>query len=481
MSDSCKQPIPQAPQGPSGILGFDLRGYPPLIPQITPIRRMPSERDRAAAAAAERDRKQRINAETFVAQGAWSAQRERHGANPVALAVLDLHEPQAGTSFKHVVCSTCLSDENSQEATPDPWPCATFTAVSTAGHEPGTGQCPQAATLPAPPALPYTDEEGHPQVRRSPTGCLIVVHDASGYDELYHWKIVHKTCSLRDRHSHLNWAPGTLLRDDAVSTWLPLSTGADGQSAARQIQEARDAAAKATEDARAELKATRKTITAANQANGKLAEQVGGLRERLSAANQTIHSLRAAGKPRPATVAAARAPSMAAGGPVPAQATYLVGADGNGGREHFVPYAAMNSGVLGAQAVVPCVHTFGEPETTGPGKSGARCTKCSAVLEIDLSRLEEGYRATPYVDWERIVREACNMAYGSVSLLPEVEQKRRELLRSVDALVPGCGISEPAPPRARRTRYSDACHQHANGTWIHRGGQPHTCPVHARG
>lgn len=79
--------------------------------------------EQRAAAQAEQNRRA---AEAFAdAQADWQATRDRLADNPQAVAVLDVHQPEAASGAPQ--CSLSESEEWGTE-----WPCSTYTAIKDA-------------------------------------------------------------------------------------------------------------------------------------------------------------------------------------------------------------------------------------------------------------------------------------------------------------------------------------------------------------
>lgn len=105
---------------------FDLQApLKPLIPHFTPLR--DTAESRREFAKQEADRKQRIAAETDAARGDWQKTRRELAHNRVALAVLDLHQPEQGEDG--AACAECVVSDGYEATMQAPWPCNTYNAV----------------------------------------------------------------------------------------------------------------------------------------------------------------------------------------------------------------------------------------------------------------------------------------------------------------------------------------------------------------
>jgi hypothetical protein len=117
-----------------GIRAYDLTlPGKPLVPAWAPLRFDPAQMEANArrAQAERRENEKRIARDTDRATAGWQALSDRLAGNPVATAVLRLHQPQAG--HQHVVCIECL-EEDYDSGTPAPWPCRTFEAMEDAAN-----------------------------------------------------------------------------------------------------------------------------------------------------------------------------------------------------------------------------------------------------------------------------------------------------------------------------------------------------------
>lgn len=118
----------------TGIYAYDLAAPErPLVPRISPLRNPPSA---AEIAADDRRRREEADRSYSAVLTQWSDLRALAEGDPVAVAVLHVHQPQRG--HDHAECDECKTDED-YEATPARWPCATFEAVRTAIAQRGGG------------------------------------------------------------------------------------------------------------------------------------------------------------------------------------------------------------------------------------------------------------------------------------------------------------------------------------------------------
>ncbi len=83
---------------------------------------------RARRDAAADDR--RLERETADATAEWRTTHHTLAGNPVADAVLNLHQPEK--SWNAVTCTLCMTDNGSDEAAAAPWPCPTYLAIQEA-------------------------------------------------------------------------------------------------------------------------------------------------------------------------------------------------------------------------------------------------------------------------------------------------------------------------------------------------------------
>lgn len=115
-----------------GIPGFDLIAPAKVLaPAYAPLRFSPAEAEaNARRAQAERRATQaRIAREAETALAEWQSFRDRHADSPVALAVLDVHQPEAG--YDRVVCAECC-EPDCDDTVGVEWQCATFAAMKEA-------------------------------------------------------------------------------------------------------------------------------------------------------------------------------------------------------------------------------------------------------------------------------------------------------------------------------------------------------------
>lgn len=121
-----------------GILGYGLRAPAQLlIPTPTPFRWSPAEWEANArrAEAERRETEARVAQEAEAAREEWQVFREQHADSPIVAAVLDIHQPEAGT--RGVVCTECL-DDDCDGAVATEWPCGTYDAMQGAAMTPET-------------------------------------------------------------------------------------------------------------------------------------------------------------------------------------------------------------------------------------------------------------------------------------------------------------------------------------------------------
>lgn len=123
-------PEPEAPKL-FGIVSFDLKPPPALLsPPWSPLR-MPVHASHATIDRRNRERQARVEQETAQAEARWRQVRDVLAAagNTVGVAVLDLHQPEAG--YDGPVCSVCMADD-CHEAVSEEWECGTFMTVAEA-------------------------------------------------------------------------------------------------------------------------------------------------------------------------------------------------------------------------------------------------------------------------------------------------------------------------------------------------------------
>lgn len=124
-------PEPELPQF-TGIVAYDLT--PPSAGLLAPkslLWMSPVERARAAAAVRREaeEREARVAEETLEAYNRWARLRGllRAAGNPVGVAVLDVHQPQAG--YSEVVCSECAISDG-DDTVGALWECGTYRAIA---------------------------------------------------------------------------------------------------------------------------------------------------------------------------------------------------------------------------------------------------------------------------------------------------------------------------------------------------------------
>lgn len=115
----------------TGFIPYDLQPSQRPFPWEGVERSMPTRPSAATIDRRNRERQARVKQETVQPLARWRQVRDvlDDAGNTVGVAVLDLHQPQAG--YDKVVCSTCMTDE-CYEATAEEWECGTFVVVAEA-------------------------------------------------------------------------------------------------------------------------------------------------------------------------------------------------------------------------------------------------------------------------------------------------------------------------------------------------------------
>ncbi|MFI8459050.1 hypothetical protein [Kitasatospora sp. NPDC085464] len=100
---------------------------PSLAAGATPFRRHLPDPHADCYAQAQARLAEKVAADTDQAATQWQQLRQQHQDNPAAVAVLDLHRPEAGRH--QPACSHCEQYDGLEGAEPAPWPCLTYQAV----------------------------------------------------------------------------------------------------------------------------------------------------------------------------------------------------------------------------------------------------------------------------------------------------------------------------------------------------------------
>lgn len=113
----------------TGFIPYDLQPPPGPFPWEGVKWSMPTYASAATIERRERERRARVEEETSQALARWRQIRDvlKAAGNAVGVAVLELHQPQAG--YDGPVCSACMTDE-CYEATAEAWECGTFIVVA---------------------------------------------------------------------------------------------------------------------------------------------------------------------------------------------------------------------------------------------------------------------------------------------------------------------------------------------------------------
>ena len=116
-----------------GMPAFDLVAPTNLLvstwqPLLARHLQLPTGFDVAKAQREAREREERVARETETALAEWQAFRSRNADNPVALAALDIHQPEAG--YDSVVCSVCKEHNGYEDTQQVEWPCVTYAEMN---------------------------------------------------------------------------------------------------------------------------------------------------------------------------------------------------------------------------------------------------------------------------------------------------------------------------------------------------------------
>ena len=120
---------------PTGISAFDLvPPSKPLAPAWTPLRShsRPSAAEQIAARHAAATREARVKQATDDAMADWRQFADTLAGNPIALAALRCHQPEAG--YERVVCDECCESDIDDTVGVE-WPCGTFAAMKAAADD----------------------------------------------------------------------------------------------------------------------------------------------------------------------------------------------------------------------------------------------------------------------------------------------------------------------------------------------------------
>lgn len=125
------------PPPAEGIPAFDLVAPTNLLvstwqPLLARHLQLPAGFDVANAQREAREREERVARDLAAAEAEWQSFRDRNADNPIAVAALDIHQPEAG--YDSVVCSACEEHNGYEDTRQVEWQCVTYRAMQEAAR-----------------------------------------------------------------------------------------------------------------------------------------------------------------------------------------------------------------------------------------------------------------------------------------------------------------------------------------------------------